>query len=46
MTDPHPVEEDPEQHIGEPVEDPWDKDEQEVTSDGVGTDDRTQDLAR
>jgi hypothetical protein len=25
--DPHPVDEDPEDHIGDPVLDPWDDDE-------------------
>lgn len=32
MTDPHPVNEDPEDHIGEPVPDPWELPEPPVTS--------------
>lgn len=31
MSDPHPVpDEDPEEHIGEPVPDPWDADERDA----------------
>lgn len=29
MTDPHPVDEDPEEHIGEKIPDPWEDPEQE-----------------
>ena len=50
MSDPHEnaPDENPERHIGRPVPDPWRDGEggQAVITDGMGADDRTQDLAR
>ena len=40
MSDPHPHDEDPEEHIGEELPDPWTNGEWEVKSNGVG--DRTE----
>ncbi len=33
MVDPHEIDEDPEEHIGEPVPDPWDEDDDQEIRD-------------